>query len=113
VRQSCSSVVNSALTTTVWAPVYVAAATVDPNAAIIAAPIVAVHAFGLPLGILVLIRLLARTCDAVRALRCRIRGVAAVAAADMAPAADMAAATHRQTDRNPVARSGRAQPAPT
>lgn len=67
-----ASVVNFALTATVWAPVFVAAATVDPGAATIAVPIVAVHVFGLPFGILVLIRLLARAFDAMRALRRRI-----------------------------------------
>ena len=108
-----AGVVNFALTITVWAPVFVAAATVDPNAAIIAAPIVALHVVGLPLGILALVRLLARTCDALRQLRCRIRGPAtAVAdsapAADRAPAAAMAATTHRRTYRNPVAGSRRA-----
>jgi hypothetical protein len=63
---------NFALTATVWAPVFVAAATVDQDAVVIAVPIVALHLLGLPLGILVLVRLLARTCDAVRALRRRV-----------------------------------------
>jgi hypothetical protein len=63
-----ANVANSALTVTVWAPIFVAAATVDPDAAIVAIPIVAVHVLGLPLGLLVVIRLSARTCDAVRAL---------------------------------------------
>jgi hypothetical protein len=64
-----ASVANFALTATVRAPVFVAAATVNPDAVVIAVPIVAVHLLGLPLGILVLIRLLARTCDTVAALR--------------------------------------------
>ena len=71
-----ASVANFALTATVWAPVFVAAATVDPGAVAIAVPIVAVHVFGLPFGILVLIRLLARTFDAARALRRRIHRAA-------------------------------------
>jgi hypothetical protein len=74
-----ASVANFALTATVWAPVFVAAATVDPGAVAIALPIVAVHVFGLPFGILVLIRLLARGFDAMRALRRRIHQVALAA----------------------------------
>ncbi len=101
-----ASVVNFALTTTVWAPVFVAAATVDPDAVIIAVPIVAVHVLGLPLGILVLIRLLARTFEAVRALRGRIHGVASAAAG-------RAIATRRRTGRAPVGCSDPARPAPT
>src|SRR5450631_1249017 len=69
-----ASVANYALTATVWAPVFVAAATVDPDAVVIAVPIVALHVIGLPFGILVLIRLLARTFDATRALRRHIHG---------------------------------------
>src|SRR5215471_18226824 len=53
-----ASVANGALTATVWAPVYLAAATVDPEAIVVAVPIVLVHVIGLPLAILVLIRLL-------------------------------------------------------
>jgi hypothetical protein len=63
---------NFALTATVWAPVFVAAATVDPDAVIIAVPIVGLHLLGLPLGILVLVRLSARSFDALRALRRRL-----------------------------------------
>jgi hypothetical protein len=70
--QILASVADFALTATVWAPVFVAAATVDPDAVMLALPILALHAIGLPLGILVLIRLLARTFDALRALRQRI-----------------------------------------
>lgn len=70
--QILASVADFALTATVWAPVFVAAATVDPDAVRLAVPIIALHVIGLPLGILVLIRLLARTFDALRALRQRI-----------------------------------------
>lgn len=70
--QILASVADFALTATVWAPVFVAAATVDPDAVNLALPIIALHVIGLPLGILVLIRLLARTCDALRTLRQRI-----------------------------------------
>src|SRR5262245_7704933 len=54
-----ATVANVALTATVWAPVYLAAATVRPEAIAIALPIVAIHLIGLPLGIFVLVRLLA------------------------------------------------------
>jgi len=101
-----ASVVNFALTATVWAPVFVAAATVEPDAVIIAVPIVAVHVFGLPLGILVLIRLLARAFDAVRALRGPIRRVAAAIAGTVM-------AIDGQTGREPVGCCDPAQPAPT
>jgi hypothetical protein len=67
-----AGVANFALTATVWAPVFVAAATVDPDAVVIAVPIVTLHLLGLPLGILVLVRILARSFDAVRALRRRV-----------------------------------------
>jgi hypothetical protein len=90
-----ASVVNFALTATVWAPVFVAAATVEPDAVIVAVPIVAVHVFGLPLGILVLIRLLAGIFDAVRALRGHIRRVASATAG-------AAIATRRPTGRDPA-----------
>jgi hypothetical protein len=55
-----ADVANTALTATVWAPVYVAAATVRPDDLAIAAPILLVHLIGLPTALLVSIRLLAR-----------------------------------------------------
>jgi hypothetical protein len=61
------------VTVTVWGPVFVAAATVDPDALTIAVPIVAVHRVGLPLGLLIVIRVLPRAFDAVRAARRRHR----------------------------------------
>jgi hypothetical protein len=73
--QILASVADFALTATVWAPVFLAAATVDPDAVGLALPIIALHVIGLPLGILVLIRFLARTCDALRALRQHIHEV--------------------------------------
>jgi hypothetical protein len=85
-----ASLSNAALTVTVWAPVYVAAATIRPDALAIAAPIVAVHAIGLPLGIFVLIRMLATALDLRRRIpnRGRARELAPVAAAlPAAPAA--------------------------
>jgi hypothetical protein len=51
-----ASIVNGALTVTVWAPVYVAAATVRPDALMLAVPIVIVHLVGLPLALFVTIR---------------------------------------------------------
>jgi hypothetical protein len=53
-----AAVVNAALTVTVWAPVYVAAATVRPDAVAIAVPIVAAHLVGLPTAIFVMIRVM-------------------------------------------------------
>lgn len=47
---------NTALTATVWAPVYVAAATVRPDAIAIAAPILAAHIVGLPAALFVAMR---------------------------------------------------------
>lgn len=47
---------NTALTTTVWAPVYVAAATVRPDAIAIAAPILLAHVIGLPAALFVAMR---------------------------------------------------------
>jgi hypothetical protein len=58
-----ASVVNVALTATVWAPVYLAAATAQPDAAAIAVPIIALHVVGLPLGIFVLMRMMATAID--------------------------------------------------
>jgi hypothetical protein len=49
---------NTALTATVWAPVYIAAATVRPDAIAIAAPIVGAHLIGLPAAIFVTMRLM-------------------------------------------------------
>ena len=53
-----ATLANTALTATVWAPVYIAAATVRPDAISIAAPIVGVHLIGLPAAIFVTIRLM-------------------------------------------------------
>lgn len=61
-----AGVANTALTATVWAPIYVAAATVNPDAVAIAIPILLVHLIGLPTALLVSIRLLARIVEAPR-----------------------------------------------
>lgn len=52
-----AAIANTALTVTVWAPVYIAAATVRPDAISIAGPIVAAHVIGLPALIFIAIRL--------------------------------------------------------
>jgi hypothetical protein len=64
-----ASVANAALTATVWAPVYLAAATAEPGAITIAGPIIALHLIGLPLALFVLIRLLAAAFDLRRWVR--------------------------------------------
>ncbi len=58
-----ATVVNVALTATVWAPVYIAAASVQPEAMAVAAPIIAIHVVGLPLGLFVLVRTVAAVLD--------------------------------------------------
>ena len=66
-----AAVANTALTVTVWAPVYVAAATVQPEAIAIAVPILAAHLIGLPMAILVMIRLMLLFSAAFKK-RCRV-----------------------------------------
>lgn len=61
-----AGIANTALTVTIWAPVYVAAATVHPDAVAIAIPILLVHLVGLPTALLVSIRLLARIVQVPR-----------------------------------------------
>ncbi len=58
-----STVVNVALTATVWAPVYIAAASVQPDAMTVALPIILIHVVGLPLGLFVLVRTVAAVLD--------------------------------------------------
>lgn len=91
-----ASLANVALTVTVWAPVYIAAATVDPNAMSIAVPILAVHLIGLPLGMFVLIRMMATALDLRRRIPSRGRphqdAMLHVPAAPVAAAAIPAAA---------------------
>jgi hypothetical protein len=52
-----AAIANSALTITIWAPVYLAAATVRPEAIMLAVPIIGAHLIGLATAILVTIRL--------------------------------------------------------
>ena len=64
---------NFALTTTVWTPVYVAVATVEPDALVLALTIVLVHVVGLPTAIFVMIRLSERAFDVMRLMVGRVR----------------------------------------
>src|SRR5262245_35373770 len=66
-----ATVANVALTATVWAPVYLAAATVQSDAMAIAVPIVITHLVGLPLAIFVLVRVLATAFDLRRRVGAR------------------------------------------
>ena len=52
-----AAVANSALTITIWAPVYVAAAIVRPEAIVLAVPIIGAHVLALGAAILVTVRL--------------------------------------------------------
>jgi hypothetical protein len=70
--QILASLANGALTVTVWAPIYLAAATVAPAAVVVAGWIMAVHVIGLPLGLLVFIRGMSKAFDALRLVRSRI-----------------------------------------
>ncbi len=63
--------INWALTCTVWAPVYVAAAFAGTSAGGLAAAIVSVHLVGLPAALLIAVRLLQILLDSVIALVCR------------------------------------------
>lgn len=63
-----AGIANTTLTATVWAPVYLAAATVSPGAIALAIPIMLVHLIGLPAALLVSIRLLARIVQMPRRL---------------------------------------------
>ena len=65
-----AAVANSALTITVWAPVYVAAAIVRPEAIVLAVPIIGAHVLGLATAILVTARL---ALAFIRLVRGRLR----------------------------------------
>lgn len=66
-----ASLINTALTITVWAPVYIAAATALPEAVPIAVPIVAAHVVGLPAALFVTIRSMSATFAFVRRISSR------------------------------------------
>jgi hypothetical protein len=61
-----AALANFALTVTVWSPVYIAAASVSPDAIAIALPIVLLHVVGLPASILVRVRLMVGALDRLR-----------------------------------------------
>ncbi len=71
-----AAMANTALTVTVWAPVYLAAAaaTVRPEAIAIAVPIIASHLVGLPTAILVMIRLMLMLFAGLRCAPRAMRG---------------------------------------
>jgi hypothetical protein len=64
-----ASIANTALATTVWAPISLAAATMRPDAFVLAIPILLVHLIGLSAALLLAIRLMVRIVDAPRRLR--------------------------------------------
>jgi hypothetical protein len=80
-----AAVVNTALTVTVWAPVYVAAATVRPDAVAIAVPIVAAHIVGLPTAIFVMIRVMLKFFELVRRMFAFATGQSMASAVVVAP----------------------------
>lgn len=85
-----ASVANTALTVTVWAPVYVAAATVRPDAVSLAGPILAAHVIGLPALLFITIRLMLQFFLIPRRLARRMQladSSAAIATAPVSPAA--------------------------
>lgn len=63
-----ATIADTALTFTVWAPVYIAAATVQPDLIILAAPLAATHVIGLPAALLVVIRVMVAVLSALRRL---------------------------------------------
>ena len=66
-----ASIANTALTATIWAPVSVAASTFRPDAIASAAPLLLLHVIGLPMALLVCIRLMAGIFQAPRWLASR------------------------------------------
>jgi len=97
-----AAVANTALTATVWAPVYVAAATVRPEAIVLALPIVGTHVLGLPTAIFVTIRIMV----ALLALARRLLRRAATEAEAGPDTARIAAATARPPPVKPRASFG-------
>jgi len=92
-----AALANTALTFTLWAPVYVAAAIVQPRLIVIAAPVAATHVIGLPAALLVTIRSAVAALAAVRwllraaATRLQAAGQAGDASAPRPPQARPAA----------------------
>jgi hypothetical protein len=79
-----AAIANTALTVTLWSPVYIAAATVRPDAIVLAVPIVATHVVGLPAAIFVAIRMMLAMSQAVRRLARRPTAEAPVSAPPVA-----------------------------
>lgn len=75
-----AAVANTALTITIWAPVYLAAATVRPEAIALAVPIVGAHLVGLATAILVTIRLMLAFFQLLRRLFGRLHAPPATTA---------------------------------
>jgi hypothetical protein len=88
-----SAVVNAALTITVWAPIYIAAATVRPDAVAIAVPIIAAHIIGLPTAIFVMMRVMLKFFELVRRMFAFATGRSMVMASVGAPAPEASATT--------------------
>jgi hypothetical protein len=70
-----AAISNFALTVTVWAPVYVAAATVRTEAVMIALPIAFAHLVGLPAAMFVFVRATLKAFDAARRVALHARTV--------------------------------------
>jgi hypothetical protein len=98
-----AGIANAALTATVWAPVYIAAATAQPDAAVVAGPIIALHLIGLPLAIFVLMRLM------LIVLRLRRRNGSGRSGA-LGPAPDAATTAAAERGCRDAAVSGQAAP---
>jgi hypothetical protein len=95
-----AALANTALTFTVWAPVYVAAASVQPDLIVIAAPVATVHVIGLPAALLVSIRilvaLLATLRWLVRSAAVRFRGARPAGCAAAPPSSQPTAQARRR-----------------
>jgi Mg2+/citrate symporter len=70
-----ATLANTALTLTVWGPVYIAAAAVKADAIVVAVPIVVVHLIGFSTAILVTVRLTLSFFQMLRRLGSRDRAV--------------------------------------
>lgn len=80
-----AAIANTALTVTVWAPVYIAAATVRPDAIALAIPIVATHVVGLPTAIFVTMRIMLALFQALRRFTSGRSGAKAAPESSAAP----------------------------
>jgi hypothetical protein len=81
-----AAMANTALTITLWAPVYIAAATVRADAWMIAAPIIAAHLIGLPTAILVMTRFMLLLFAALRQIGRSLAGGSRLSAPNERPA---------------------------